>query len=60
MDGQRLTFGPGEIHFGEDQSTRDRDGRRGHLSGTVGDVPCVQMIVQFEAPPTVDTPCRFR
>ena len=60
MDGQRLTFGPGEIHFGEDQDTVERDGRRGHLSGTVGDVPCVQMIVQYETPPTVDSPCRLR
>ena len=60
MDGQRLAFGPGEIHFGEDQDTRERDGKRGHLSGTVGDVPCVQMIVQYETPPTVNNPCRFR
>ncbi len=60
MDGQRFTFGPGEIHFGEDQDTRERDGRRGHLSGTVGDIPCVQMIVQYETPPTVNSPCRLR
>ena len=60
MDGQRLTFGPGEIHFGEDQNTRERDGKRGHLSGTVGDAPCVQMIVQYETEPMVDQPCRFR
>ena len=60
MDGKRVTFGPGEIHFGEDQNTTERDGRKGHLSGTVGDAPCVQMIVQFEEAPTVNQPCRFR
>lgn len=60
MDGQRRSFGPGEIHFGEDQDTRARDGRKGHLSGTTGGEPCVQMIVQHEAAPTVNQPCRFR
>jgi len=60
MDGQRIEFGPGEIHFGEDQNTRERDGKRGHLSGTIGDQPCLQMVVQYEEAPTIDTPCRFR
>ncbi len=60
MDGQRITFGPGEIHFGEDQNTREQGGKKGHLSGTIGDAPCVQMIVQYEEPPTIDQPCRFR
>jgi len=60
MDGKRVTFGPGEIHFGEDQNTTERDGRKGHLSGTIGDAPCVQMIVQYEEAPTVNQPCRFR
>jgi hypothetical protein len=60
MDGQRIEFGPGEAHFGEDQHTTERDSRKGHLSGTVGDAPCVQMIVQFEEPPTRNEPCRFR
>ena len=51
MDGQRVEMGPGEISFGEDQGTRaDVNGRRGHLSGTVGDEPAVLMIVQL-APP---------
>ena len=60
MDGRRITFGPGEIHFGEDQDCTARDGKHGHLSGTVGDTPCVQMIVQYEQTPTIDSPCRFR
>ena len=39
-----IEIGPGEISFGEDQNTRQVDGKRGHLSGTcpyagaVGDV----------------------
>jgi hypothetical protein len=36
MDGVRVEMGPGEISFGEDQNTRQVDGKRGHLSGTVG------------------------
>ncbi len=60
MDGQRVEMGPGEISFGEDQNTCEANGRKGHLSGTVGDVPAVLMVVQFATPPTVASPCRFR
>jgi hypothetical protein len=60
MDGQRVEMGPGEISFGEDQHTRERDGRRGHLSGTVGDEPAVLMIVQLDEAPRSGSPCRFR
>ncbi len=61
MDGQRVEMGPGEISFGEDQGTKaDAQGHKGHLSGTVGDVPAVLVIVQFEETPTVGQPCRFR
>ena len=60
MDGQRVEMGPGEISFGEDQHTRERDGRRGHLSGTVGDEPAVLMIVQLDEAPRPGSPCRFR
>ncbi len=59
MDGQRVEFGPGGIHFGEDQNTVAQDGRKGHLSGVIGDAPCVQMIVQYEHAPVVDSPCRM-
>ena len=59
MDGQRVEMGPGEISFGEDQNTVERDGRKGHRSGTVGDEPAVLMVVQFAAPPTIASPCRF-
>jgi hypothetical protein len=60
MDGQRVEMGPGEISFGADQNTTERDGRKGHLSGTVGDEPAVLMLVQFEEPPSPAMPCPFR
>lgn len=50
MDGQRIEMGPGELSFGQDQgTTADAEGRQGHLSGTVGDVPCAIIIVQFDS-----------
>ncbi len=60
MDGQRVEMGPGEISFGEDQKVREVDGRKGHLSGTVGKEPAVLMLIQFEALPEGPCPCRFR
>jgi hypothetical protein len=60
MDGQRVEMGPGEISFGEDKNTRAVDGKRGHLSGTIGAEPAVLLIVQFDAPPTMASACRFR
>ena len=60
MDGQRVEMGPGDISFGEDQCTRaDEKGRKGHLSGTVGDEPAVLMIVQSLSPSQLGSPCRF-
>ena len=59
MDGQRVEMGAGEISFGEDQGTRERDGRKGHLSGTVGGEPAVAMIIQFEDDVGAPLPCRF-
>jgi hypothetical protein len=60
MDGQRVEMGPGEISFGADQNTQERDGRKGHLSGTVGTEPAVLMLVQFESAPALPSPCPFR
>ena len=60
MDGVRIEMGPGEISFGEDQNTRPLDGKRGHLSGTVGAEPAVLMLVQFEVLPMIASACRFR
>lgn len=59
MDGSRVEMGPGEISFGEDQDCRLQDGRKGHLSGTLGDVPAVLMVVQFDTPRDAPAPCRF-
>lgn len=60
MDGTRVTFGPGGIHLGEDIGCITSDGKKGHLSGVVGDAPCVQMIVQYETTPVVNRPCRVK
>ncbi len=60
MDGQRVEMGPGEVSFGEDQQSRERDGRKGHSSGTVGNEPAILMLVQMEAQGAVASPCRFR
>ena len=60
MDGIRVEMGPGDLSFGEDQNTRTRDGKKGHLSGTIGPQPAVLMLVQFETAPTVASACRFR
>lgn len=60
MDGTRVTMGPGEISFGEDQNNATIDGRSGHLSGTVGDEPAVLMAVQItNLAPTTNETCRF-
>lgn len=55
MDGQRVEMGAGEISFGADQNTQaDAQGRKGHLSGTVGNEPAVLIIVQFEETPSLE------
>ena len=60
MDGTRVEMGPGELMMGEDQGTRERDGRRGHLSGTVGDEPCTMIVTGLDVAPTVGQPGRFK
>ena len=61
MDGKRVEMGAGEISFGEDQNTRPNAQRcKGHLSGTVGNVPAVLMVAQTAGGPTVGQPCRFK
>ncbi|MEO1002523.1 MAG: cupin domain-containing protein [Cyanobacteria bacterium J06638_7] len=47
MDGVRAEMGPGEVSFGADQGSRERQGKRGHRSWTAGDQPAVLMLVQF-------------
>jgi hypothetical protein len=59
MDGQRVEMGPGEISFGGDQNAREAGGRKGHLSGVVGDEPAVLLLIQFENAPPGSSPCLF-
>ncbi len=58
MDGTRIEQGPGEFSFGEDQGCTEKDGRKGHRSGTLGDEPCCLMTVQLHIEPQRE-PCRF-
>lgn len=60
MDGRRVEMGPGELMMGEDQNTKERDGRRGHISGTVGNEPCTMIVTGLEVVPTVNQPGRFK
>ena len=59
MDGVRIEQGPGEFSFGEDQGARERDGKKGHRSGTIGDSPAVLMTVQLHIEPSTE-PCHLR
>ena len=59
MDGQRIEMGPGELSLGADQGTRELNGRKGHLSGTVGDLPAVLWLVQLDEAPAPLPPCPF-
>ena len=59
MDGQRIEMGPGELSFGADQGTRELNGRKGHLSGTVGDRPAVLWLIQLDGAPSAHLPCPF-
>ena len=60
MDGTRIEMGPGEISFGGDQNCLEVDGKRGHRSGTLGEVPAVLMVVQLEKASAPLSPCEFR
>ncbi len=61
MDGKRVEMGPGELSFGNDQNTKpDARGCRGHRSGTVGDQPCVTMLVQVDQSPVNSKPCQLK
>jgi quercetin dioxygenase-like cupin family protein len=61
MDGKRVEMGPGDVSFGGDQNTKpDAQGRKGHRSGTVGNQPSVNMIVQLDKDPAAGQPCGFK
>jgi hypothetical protein len=60
MDGTRVEMGAGELSFGGDQNCRETDGKRGHRSGTIGDVPAVLVVIQFDDVSAPSSPCEFR
>jgi hypothetical protein len=60
MDGTRTDMAAGELSFGGDQNCREVQGKRGHRSGTVGEVPAVLMIVQLDDAAAPAAPCEFR
>lgn len=60
MDGTKVELGPGEISFGGDQHCREKNGRKGHRSATVGDAPAVLMLVQLDDIPAPNSPCVFQ
>jgi len=51
MDGTRVEI---------DQNCCEVDNRRGHRSGTIGDVPAVLMVIQLEEASAPRPPCEFR
>ena len=60
MDGTRVEMGPGDLSFGEDQNcVTDKNGKKGHRSGTVGNEPASLMTVQLHVLP-VRQPCNRR
>jgi hypothetical protein len=48
QDGKRVEMGPGDIHWGADLPGPGAGAAVAHRSGQLGDVPCVQMLVQFD------------
>jgi hypothetical protein len=61
MDGHRVEMGAGDVSFGQDQGCKpNAQGRKGHLSGTVGNEPCVVMIVQLQDSAGPAGPCGYR
>lgn len=60
MDGTRAEMGTGELSFGADQNCREVQGKRGHRSGTVGDIPAVLMLVQLDDATASVAPRGFR
>ena len=53
-------MGAGEISFGVGQNCREVDAKRGHRSGTLGNVPAVLMAIQFEDALSPRSLCEFR
>jgi hypothetical protein len=49
QDGTRIEMGPGDIHWGADLGGDGANQLVAHRSGQLGDIPCVQMMVQFHS-----------
>ncbi|XP_024373841.1 uncharacterized protein [Physcomitrium patens] len=58
-DGTRHEYVAGDIMFQDNTKNSSADKQPQHYSGTVGDVPCHQLVVQISRPPQVDSPCPF-
>lgn len=58
-DGTRHEFVKGDLLFQDDISTSPADKTPEHYSGTVGNEPCQQLVVQLTRPPQVDSVCPF-
>ncbi len=52
--------GAGRVDDGRGSGTRERDGKKGHLSGTVGDEPCTMIVTGLDVTPTINQPGRFK
>lgn len=63
MDGTRVEMGPGDILFGEDQAVRPMANgpfaAKGHDAGNIGDGPVTLMVIQSDAAPVTNRPCRY-
>lgn len=47
QDRARVEMGPGDIHWGADVASGNNNATA-HLSGVIGDAPCVQLMIQFD------------
>jgi len=58
-DGSRHNFKKGQLLFQDNTATSPADKQPEHYSGTHGNKPCQQLVVQISRPPQVDNPCPF-
>ena len=58
-DGTRIEFKKGDVLFQDNTKTSPAKKQPMHYSGTVGNHPCQQMVVQISRTPQVDNPCPF-
>lgn len=60
MDGTCVQMKAGELAFGGDQNCREIEGKRGHKSGAVGEIPATLLLIQFDDATASPAPCEFR